>query len=334
MKNPHQKLKLLYLMKILLEETDEQHPMSRTQITQRLEKQYGITCDRKTFSDDLECLSNFGLDICSEKTRTTGYFIGNRDFELPELKLLVDVVQSSKFITEEKSRELIKKLEGLTSRHNANILQGQVVITNRVKTHNKKIYYNVDKIHEAIAAGRQITFKYFSLDINKNRIYREGKEKGSVKIYKESPVALTWDDENYYLITYKKKYDKYVHYRVDKMEDIHITEEERILSDKPFDLSEYAKSMFQMFGGEAQDVYVRFDNELVGVVYDRFGMDVHIQKENESCFKCRVRVAVSPQFLSWIASFGKKAKIIAPDNVVEQMRKLLAEAAANYSEDT
>lgn len=324
MKKPYQKLKILYLAKILLEKTDEEHTITVPQMIAELEKA-GISAERKSIYDDLEALQLFGLDICSRKSRTTDYYIASRDFEMPELKLLVDSVQSSKFITQKKSLELISKIEKLTSHDNAKKLHRQVFVANRVKTPNEQIYYNVDKIHEAIAANKQITFRYFHFDINKNKVYRKNGEN-----YTESPVALTWDDENYYLITYKEKYNKFTHYRVDKMEHIEQTEEERVLSDKQFDLSAYSKKMFAMFGGEETDVYIKFDNELVGVVYDRFGIDIPIMKEDDEHFVCHVKVDVSPHFLSWVMSFGKKAKIISPEPVVDKMRSFLQEVQNIY----
>lgn len=324
MKQSNQKLKLLYLMRILLEETDEEHTMTVPQMIAELSK-LGISAERKSVYDDLECLRLFGLDICSRKSKTTDYFIASRDFELPELKLLVDSVQSSKFITRKKSIELIGKIEKLTSRHSAKRLQRQVFVTNRVKTLNEQIYYNVDKIHEAIAANRQITFKYFDIDIDKKLVYRK-----NGGLYTESPVALTWDDENYYLITYKKKYDNYAHYRVDKMEKLEITDADRVLPEKQFDLSEYSKSMFQMFNGEETNVSIMFSNELVGAVYDRFGMNIPIMKSGDKHFICRVKVAVSPHFLAWIAAFGDKARIVEPDSVARQMCEMLDSARANY----
>ena len=324
MKLSHQKLKLMYLAKILMEQTDEENTITVPEMISELAK-LGISAERKSIYDDLEYLKLFGLDICSNKTRTTNYYIASRDFELPELKLLVDSVQASKFITSKKSLELISKIEKLTSHENAKKLRRQVFITNRVKTFNEQIYYNVDKIHEAIAANKQITFKYFNLDVNKKKVYR--KDGG---LYCESPVALTWDDENYYLITYKEKYDHYVHYRVDKMERIELTADDRVLSDEPFDLSSYSKTMFQMFGGEETDVSIEFENELVGVVFDRFGTDIHIIKEDENHFICNAKVAISPHFLSWIMSFGKRAKIIAPNSVVEEMYSLAREITEIY----
>lgn len=316
MKLSHQKLKMMYLAKILMEQTDEEHTITVPEMIAELSK-LGISAERKSIYDDLEYLQLFGFDICSNKTRTTNYYIASRDFELPELKLLVDSVQSSKFITRKKSMELISKIEKLTSRENAKKLQRQVFITNRVKTLNEQIYYNVDKIHDAIAANKQITFKYFNLDVDKKRVYR--KDGG---LYIESPVSLTWDDENYYLITYKEKYDSYTHYRVDKMEQIKLIENDRVLPDKPFDLSSYSKTMFQMFGGEETEVSIEFENDLVSVVFDRFGTEIPIIKKDENHFVCRVKVAVSPHFLSWIMSFGKKAKIVSPDYVIEEMYEL------------
>ena len=324
MKLSHQKLKLMYLAKILMEKTDEEHTLTVPEMIAELSK-LGISAERKSIYDDLEYLQLFGLDICSYKTKTTNYYIASRDFELPELKLLVDSVQASKFITSKKSLELISKIEKLTSNENAKKLQRQVFITNRVKTLNEQIYYNVDKIHEAIAANKQITFKYFNLDVNKKKVYR--KDGG---LYTESPVALTWDDENYYLITYKEKYDSYTHYRVDKMESIELTDDDRVLCDKPFDLSTYSKTMFQMFNGEEADVSIEFSNDLVGVVFDRFGTDIMIARKDEDHFIIHAKVAVSPQFLTWVMSFGKKAKILSPEHVIEEMYSLAREITEIY----
>lgn len=324
MKSPNQKLKLMYLAKILMEKTDEEHFLTVPQMIEELAR-FDISAERKSIYDDLECLRLFGLDICSVKTKTTNYYIGSRDFELPELKLLVDSVQSSKFLTSKKSMELISKIEKLASREDAKKLHRQVFVTNRVKTLNEQIYYNVDKIHDAIAENRQITFRYFNLDLDKKKVYRKEGE-----LYTESPVALTWDDENYYMITYKAKYGHFVHYRVDKMEGISILEEPRNLPQEDFDLSSYSKTMFQMFGGEETEVSIRFHNALVGVVFDRFGTDIPVVKEDEEHFVCRVKVAVSPHFLAWLVGFGDKAKLLSPQSVVEEFRQLVEDVRKNY----
>ena len=325
MKQPQQKLKLMYLAKILLEQTDEEHTMTVPRMIAELGK-LGISAERKSIYDDLECLQLYGLDICSRKSRTTDYYVASRDFELPELKLLVDSVQASKFITHKKSMELISKIEKLTSHENAKNLHRQVFVTNRVKNLNEQIYYNVDKIHDAIAANKQIRFRYFNLDVNKNKVYRKEGD-----FYTESPVSLTWDDENYYLITYKAKYENFAHYRVDKMEQIELTDDDRVLNDKPFDLSAYSKKMFQMYGGEETDVSIQFENGLVGVVFDRFGMDIPIIKSDENHFVCRVKVAVSPQFLSWVIGFGDRARIISPDSVIDELYQLVESVKNTYN---
>ena len=325
-KQSGQKLKLLYLNRYFLENTDENHTATVADIIDYLAS-VGISAERKSIYDDLEYLQLFGVDLCSRKTKTHDYFIASRDFELPELKLLVDSVQSSKFITYKKSMELISKIEKLTSTHNAKKLHRQVHVSNRVKTFNETIYYNVDKIHEAIAANKQITFKYFEMNVDKKKVYRKNGD-----LYTESPVALSWDDENYYLITYKQKYDNYTHYRVDKMESIEIIENDRNLSEEPFDLSEYSKGTFGMFGGEETEVSIKFENELVGVILDRFGRDARIVKADENHFICTVKVSVSPHFLSWIISFGDRAKILSPEHVIDDMYELILKAKSMYDE--
>ncbi len=325
MKHSQQKLKLLYLAKYLTENSDEDNPKSVKDMIDFLSEQ-GITAERKSIYDDVECLTLAGLDICKVKNKTSGYYVATRDFELPELKLLVDSVQSSKFITHKKSLELISKIEKLTSVSNAGKLHRQVFVTNRVKTLNEHIYYNVDKIYDAISADRMITFKYFDYNIKKEKVYR--KDGGD---YTESPISLTWDDENYYMITYKEKYNSFAHYRVDKMENIKLTDTPRTMPENDFDLSLYTKSVFSMFGGEETKVTLEFENSLVGVVFDRFGIDIPILKTDDRHFSCTVNVAVSPHFLSWIMGFGAKAKIVSPEEVVETQKALLKEIQKNYN---
>lgn len=324
MKSSNQKLKLLYLMKILLEQTDEEHPLSVPQLIAEL-KRYDVSAERKSIYDDLECLRLFGLDICSVKSKSYGYFVASRDFELPELKLLVDSVQASKFITKKKSLELISKIEGLAGKYAATKLRRQVYVTNRVKTVNEQIYYNVDKIYEAISENRQITFRYFELDVDKRKVYR--KDGG---LYCESPLALSWDDENYYMIVYKKKYGNFAHYRVDKMDGIELSDDKRDLPEQDFDLSEYTKSVFSMFGGKAVNVSVKFENSLAGVVFDRFGTDVPTMRVDENHFVCNLNVSVSPVFLGWLVGFGSKVEILSPDFVVDEMKELIKQLSNTY----
>ena len=322
----NQKLKLLYLLKILLENTDEEHAMTVKEMISEL-KRYGIPSERKSIYDDLEALKFFGFDIVSRRSRTTEYFIASRFFQLAELKLLVDAVQCSKFITYKKSKELIKKLSSFTSKHNAKLLQRQVYVADRVKTMNESIYYNVDRIHMAISQNRQISFRYFQYTVDKKKKFRKNGER-----YITSPYALSWDNENYYLITFSEKYQDFTHYRVDKMSDIEITNEPRVkLPDHlEFNIAGYSKKVFNMFGGEEETVKMQFDNSLVNVVIDRFGKDVYIEKADENSFIMKAEVVVSPTFLSWVFQFGDKVKILDPEYLVSKYKQYLANTLGLY----
>lgn len=320
----NQKLKLLYLKKILQERTDENHGLTVSEIIEALAS-YGIQAERKALYDDIEALRQFGMDITVEKGKRFTYHLTSRYFELPELKLLVDVVQSSKFITHKKSIALIQKIAGLASGFEAAQLRRQVFTTNRVKAENETIYYNVDKIHEAIAADREITFYYFEWAPDKSKKYRNGGQK-----YTASPYALTWDDENYYLIAYSPKHSSRVHYRVDKMLQIELLESRRYVDDERFDPAEYSRKIFGMFGGEETQVNIRFENSLAGVVIDRFGHDIMLVPDGTSHFTVTLQVAVSPLFLSWVAGFGTQAKILYPESVAGLLRSLCQEILQNY----
>ena len=313
----NQKLKLLYLADILLSETDEDHPLTLREIISKL-KGFDISADRKTLYQDFEVLREYGYDIISEKRgRNCCYFLGERSFELPELKLLVDSVQSAKFITDKKSGVLIKKLESLTSRHLAKQLNRQVVISGRVKTMNESIYYNVDRLHEAINCDRQITFNYFQWNIKKEQELRH-----DGKLYKVSPWGLMWDDENYYLVAYDAEEEIIKHFRVDKMLKIAISEDKRKGKScfKDFDLPKYTKSIFGMFGGTPERVTFEAADHMAGVMIDRFGKDLTIIPSGKDRFKASVNVLVSPQFLAWMISLGRDVRITAPANVVDMMR--------------
>lgn len=307
-KSKQQKLKILYIMKMLMENTDEEHSISTADIIAGLSS-YGINAERKSVYDDIEMLKLFGLDILVRRSEPKGYYIASRDFELPELKLLVDAVQSSKFITEKKSRELIKKIEGLAGRYEAKELQNQVVVSNRIKTMNESIYYNVDKIHSAISSNSKIRCKYCEWTINKKL---EPKKNGSFYIL--SPWILTWDDENYYLIAFDDESGQIRHYRVDKMLGIEIIHEPREGREqfKKFDIAMFSKRTFGMFGGEEKELHIEFDNSLIGVVMDRFGKEVIIQKQDEQRFIATVKVNISAQFYGWLAGLGGGVRILSP----------------------
>lgn len=327
-KESNQKLKIVYLMKILLEKTDETHSITMPEILESLQL-YGVTAERKSIYNDIESLRQYGLDIIGEKQdKSFRYYVGNRQFELAELKVLVDSVQSAKFITAKKSRELIKKIEGLASKYEAQQLQRQVYVAERIKTANESIYYNVDDIHTAIGKDAKITFQYFMWDVNKKMVLRKGGD-----LYEVSPWALSWDDENYYLIAYDSTEEKIKHFRVDKMLHICITDKRREGKEhfKQFDMGRYAKKMFGMFSGEEKVVTLECVNEMAGVIIDRFGKDIPIIKTDEGHFKVKIKVAVSRQFLAWVISLGEGVKIIEPSDVIEEIRSEIARLVSQYS---
>ena len=319
-KAPGQKLKLLYIVKMLEENTDEQHPMSTAEIISRLEAN-GIHSERKSIYDDIEKLIEFGYDIIRVQSRLGGgYYLGTREFELAELKLLVDAVQSSRFITTKKSRELIKKLEKIAGKHDAGKLQRQVYVAGRIKTENESIYYNIDTIHRAIQENRQISFAYMDWTLQKKLTPRPGGER------KVSPWALIWRDENYYLAAYDEADDKIKHYRVDKMGNVNLTEACRagVAQFENMDLAAYTNRTFGMYGGQEEIVTMQFPKQLVGVVLDRFGKDAEIRSMGEDVFRVRARVAVSGQFFGWLAGIGKDAEIVSPEAVAEEYRDWLS----------
>lgn len=316
-KSSNQKLKILYLMKIFLEKTDDTHGITMSEIISSLEA-YGVTAERKSIYDDIEILNQYGMDINGEKiNKTFEYRVGKRQFELPELKLLIDSVQAAKFITTKKSRNLIKKIESLASKYEASKLQRQVFVAERVKTMNESIYYNVDLIHEAIASNCKIEFQYFQWNVKKEMELRKN---GSY--YEVSPWALSWDDENYYMIAYDSNEAKIKHFRVDKMLHISIKECKRDGKEffGQFDMGLYAKKTFGMFGGKEQTVKLECVNEMAGVIIDRFGKEVSLIRSDDKHFTVNVNVAVSMQFIAWVVALGEGVKIVAPESVVEQMK--------------
>lgn len=326
-KGDNQKLKMLYLAKIFSEETDDLHPLTMNEIIQKLAS-YGVNANRKTLYQDFEELRTFGLDIITNKSgHDTYYSLGSRDFELPELKLLVDSVQSAKFITDRKSSELIKKLEALVSKYEGKQLQRQVVISGRIKTMNESIYYNVDKLHEAIGSGCQVRFKYFQWNVEKEMELRK-----DGAWYQVSPWALMWDDENYYLVAYDAEDDKIKHYRVDKMLRIEVTKDRRRGQDqfRKFNMPRYTKSLFGMYGGEETKVTIEADNSMVGIFIDRFGKDIFIVPVGKDRFQVNVNVSLSTQFLGWIMALGSGVRIVGPAKVVDLMKAEIGRLAEEY----
>lgn len=326
-KGRNQKLKLLYLTKIFMKKTDESHALTLAEITSLLNG-YEVTADRKTLYLDFEELKHYGLDIISEqRSKTVVYYLASRDFELAELKLLVDSVQSSKFITEKKSNSLIKKLESLVSEHESKQLHRQVITSGRVKTMNESILINVDSIHSAINNNRQISFQYFQWTPDKQRELRHDGQR-----YTISPWHLVWDNENYYMIGYDSDSEMIKHFRVDKMLRISSGNEKRegLKKMKEFNIATYSRTLFGMLGGESTRVTLQCHNSMAGVIIDRFGKDTVMLRHDDEHFIAYVEVVPSDQFLGWIIGLSSYVQIMEPSSVVKQIKDLLSKQMELY----
>jgi len=345
-RSSNQKMKPLYLAQILKEHTDENNLMNAQDIISALAA-YDVPADRKSIYDDIDALRQFGLDVELIRGKNGGYYVASRDFELPELKLLVDAVQSSKLITGRKSSNLIKKLSRLTSREQAKELNRQVHIQGRAKTLNETVYYAIDAIHEAINKNKKISFRYFRYDTSKKRVYAKEDRR-----YVRTPVAMCWNEDNYYLVTYSSNYEKpFGTFRVDRMTDVEILVEKADKIDKTaFNISDYIKQNFGMFTGEAIKAKLAFSENLVNVVLDQFGPDTHLiklddDKASESKapgkasegktsegkrFAINVMVSSTPVFLGWMFQFAGQAEILEPQSLRNAMREMLKTAGKMY----
>lgn len=322
-----QKLKLLYIIKILERETDEFHYISMKSLLAKLEQE-GIKAERKSIYSDIHLLNEFGYDIDTKKSKSNGgYALLSRELELPELKILVDSVQTSKFITKKKSEQLIKKLEQYTSKFMETELDRQVFVSNRVKTENESIYYNVDSINLAIQKNKQIMFTYYVWNTSKKL-----EEKNKDHAYIVSPWALTFQEDNYYLIGYDEEANMIKHYRVDKMKQISLREMKRKGNEnfKAFDLASYSNKTFGMYGGALETISLKLPNHFVGIIIDRFGKDIQIRKLNEFEVSARIPVYISPPFFGWLVGLGPSVEVVSPNNVREDFYTYLEEIQLQY----
>lgn len=310
-KSENQKGKLLAVLDYLRTQSDEEHPVTTQMLVEHL-KTRGIAAERKSVYSDLTALSDYGYDIQRLPGRNGGVYLGSRAFELPELKLLVDAVQASRFITKKKSDALIAKLEGLTSRHQASQLQRQVFVGGRVKSMNESAYYSVDAIHTAISRHRMVTFRYFDLDRRKEKVYRRGGES-----YTVAPYCLVWDNAQYYLVGREPGGEETRHYRVDKMDAVTVTATPAEVP-KDFDPGAYVGRYFSMFSGRTARVRLACREEAAGVILDRFGREVMLVPRDGGGFTVTLDVVVSPQFWGWLAALGDLAKPEAPAWVAEE----------------
>ena len=326
-RSAHQKLKLLYLAKILQEETDDTHGLTTPELIKRL-KSYGIDADRKCLYDDLFQLEQYGMDIYREKVGPrVFYHCAAREFELAELRMIIDAICSSKFITARKSKELIEKLEKMVSIYDARLMDREVIVSGRVKSMNESILYTVDAIQNAIANNHRIRFQYFRWNVKgEMELQHDG------KVYEVSPWTLVWDDENYYLIGYEKAEDKIKHFRVDKMLKTEETDLKRqgVTKYKKEDKEMYSKKHFRMFGGTEEHVTLLCENKLANVIIDQFGRGTRLNLVDENHFVVEVDVIVSDQFLGWVIALGDGVKITGPEEVVGRMKEIVARMRKQY----
>ena len=328
-KSENQKLKLYYLGKILLEKTDSNHGLTMEQLIEELSK-YNIKSERKCLYSDIKLLKDMGITVTGKKSRNDyQYFVTGRDFELAELKLLVDAIQSSRFITEKKSRSLISKLETLCSKYDAMSLQRQVFVQDRIKTMNESIYKSIDGIHAGISSNRKISFHYgYWSPEKKLELKRAG------ELYRISPWALVWSNENYYMIGFDSETSKIKHYRVDKMLDISVMDEGRDGNEhfEHFNPASYTRKNISMYEGSDRTVTIDIEDSIIGVFIDRFGRNeiTVIPKENGHSL-IRFEVSLNPQFLGWIFSLGNKAKIIGPESAVSTVKSMIDELSNRYN---
>ena len=320
-KSEGQKLRILYILDYLRLESDEEHPVSTQKLIDMLDAK-GIHAERKTIYDDISRLNEYGYEILQVQNRLGGgYYLGTRKFELAELKLLVDAVQSSRFITRKKSKELIKKLEDEVSRYDCSKLKRQVYVAERVKTDNERIYYNIDGIHQGIQTNHKISFIYMDWNAKKQLVPRGN----DAKVV--SPWALIWRDDNYYLAAFDGTDGIMKHYRVDKMKDVTVLEDRRegLEQFEQVDLAQYSNRTFGMFGGREEIVTLEFPERLIGLLIDRFGKEISIRKGENDCFLGRVRLKVSGQFFGWLSGIGKEIRIASPESVREEYKTWLEE---------
>ena len=323
-KSDNQKLKILYILDYLKQNSHQDHPVRASELISMLEKVHNISCDRKTVYSDIAALQDYGVDIVSMPGKNGGYYIASRNFEIPELKLLIDAVQSSRYLTEKKSRELIEKLCAECSVHDARLMRRDMLVSGRVKSMNETIYYTIDAIQDAISQNRQISFRYFDWGLDGKRKYRS-------RDYEASPYSLCQDNENCYLLALSPRHGV-TSYRVDRMSDIRILEQVRTpckeLTGKA--LVEHANRLFQMYSGDLTTVKMRFHRSMINAVIDRFGKETMLIPDGEEHFTFTVSVAVSPMFLSWVIGFGKLAQILYPQSVIDECTQLCMQALQQH----
>ena len=314
----HQKIKLLMMVEILRQKTDEDHPLTTYELVDELAA-IGITCDRRTLAKDVELLNEFGYNVkVKGVSRQNGYYMDNRNFSLPEIKILMDAVQAAGFIPERQTEKLIDKIADIGGSHRAEILKENIVCFNTTKHTNEAIYDNVAGLEKALCSKKQASFYYFDRDEDGNRVYRKEKKR-----YVVEPMALIFNDDNYYLMTWSSKYNGITNYRVDRMDEVAVEEEDvsenAIMEDS--DIAEFNEAAFKMYGGELTDVVLELDEKLIGVIHDKFGEKTKMIRTAEGKCVASVKVQISPTFWGWLFQFVGEMKIISPEPLMEEYKK-------------
>ncbi len=328
MKENRQKIKLLKLIELLRQETDELHPLSTNEICNRLIAM-GISCERRTLSKDIALLNEQGFEVMWCRVgKEKGYYVEDRSFSIPEIKILIDAVQAANFITEKKSVELIDKISALGGSNRADILKSNLVCFNTRKHSNETIYYSVGYLEDAIQQKNKVLFRYFDLDEHGEKIYRRDGHR-----YVVEPVALVFHEDNYYVVVYSGKHNGTANYRVDRMDSVEVIDEP--VSSKALalrnEVAGYTERVFKMYGGEAIDITLQFDSALIGTVYDKFGEDTKIIRLNESTCVATVNVQISPTFWGWIFQFAGKMIITSPESVIKKLKKHIEQLNTEFS---
>ena len=318
------KTKLIRIIELLQNESDERNPLTTSMILTRLAN-LGIPCESRVLHRDIKALNECGFEIMETFIgHEKGFYIADRTFSIPELKILIDAAQAASFITEKKTSELTKKLAALGGSYRARILRDNIICFNTRKHSNELIYYTVEKLESAIVGKNKITFRYFDLDENKNRVFRRNKE-----LYTMEPLSLIYYEDNYYLMCYNANHKSTCNYRVDRMSDVEISEEKisgeakEVLKNQ--DMGDYTEQVFKMYGGERQRVTIKFEKELLGVVYDKFGENISVGKTEDNCYTVNLLIQVSPTFFGWLFQFGTKMQIITPKRLIEEYKRRLKE---------
>lgn len=330
-KKANQKLKLIYTLDILKKYSDEEHPLNAVDIVEKLDL-LGITAERKSVYDDIFQLENYGCDIIKTTLPKTGWFVGDREFEIPEIYLLCDAVRSAKFISAKKTRELLSKLNGMLSVHQAKKRENGVYFTATEKSGNEEIYYNIDKISSAIEKKVQIKIIYSNREFDSSRrIIREGKEMVI------NPYALCWQDDHYYLIGNYIKYDNLLHLRLDRINSVEITENPlRHFSEVSeykdfFDTPDYTNKLFGMYSGELCDIELKCNKKITEQVLDRFGEDIFTSKVTKDSFVIKVKACLSDALVTWIINYGENLTVLKPENLKEMIKNRALKVLENYN---